>query len=99
MVRMLVAAGADVNAKMPAGAHAGNTTIAALLFHTVKDKPAMQQNAKEILQVLIGEAQAMPPAPLPAPAQNFPLPARILDIGSGRRDTYTCVSLEHVLVL
>lgn len=71
MVCMLVAAGADVNVKVkPSCPHEGDTTIAALLFHTVKDKPS-QHPAKQILQVLIGEPQTMPPGPLSAPAWRF----------------------------
>jgi hypothetical protein len=68
MVRVLVEAGADVHAKLTTGPHVGDTTVAHVLFHTNKDKPRLYDNAKQIMQVLIGEMQTVPPVQLSAAA-------------------------------
>jgi hypothetical protein len=53
MVDLLVAAGADVNACVAAGAaHEGDPAITYLLFKVNKDNT---DSAKQILQILIGE--------------------------------------------
>lgn len=55
MVRILVAAGADVDACLaPEIAHAGDPALAHMLFTVNKDNA---ESAKQMLQILIGEAR------------------------------------------